>query len=150
MKTILLCLLIGFTLSYNAQAAVNYARKYWSHYNSKYANYASKGGDCSNFVSQCLIAGGQSLAKCKSFVSWYDNYGCLPRVRDLDLCLQKLGWKRSTSKPPGFKAGYPMILTDLSHAIIATSVSGNKIKYAGHTTNRFDYPLGSSVYYYYL
>ena len=44
--------------SYNASAAVDYARQYWNNYNSAYTNYNSVGGDCANFVSQCLYAGG--------------------------------------------------------------------------------------------
>ena len=44
--------------SYNASAAVDYARQYWNNYNPAYTNYNSVGGDCANFVSQCLYAGG--------------------------------------------------------------------------------------------
>ena len=43
---------------YNRDAAVAYARQYALNYNSQYDDYASGGGDCMNFVSQCLYAGG--------------------------------------------------------------------------------------------
>lgn len=43
---------------YNPSAAVEYAGKYWNNYNPAYGNYNSVGGDCANFVSQCLYAGG--------------------------------------------------------------------------------------------
>lgn len=44
--------------SYQISRAVAYADRYWKHYNHSYHNYANEGGDCANFVSQCLYAGG--------------------------------------------------------------------------------------------
>ncbi|MBS6475565.1 MAG: amidase domain-containing protein [Clostridiales bacterium] len=44
--------------SYNRAESVKYANKYWQNYNSNYPNYDSAGGDCTNFVSQCVHAGG--------------------------------------------------------------------------------------------
>ena len=48
--------------NYNRIAARDYARKWWgpytSNYNPAYNNYVGKGGDCANFVSQCVYAGG--------------------------------------------------------------------------------------------
>ena len=87
MKTIILILLLGISLSYDAGAALNYAKKYCSgsHYNPKYHDYRNVGGDCANFVSQCLTAGGLSLDGC----SGKDNKGMLPNVGDLITCLKK-------------------------------------------------------------
>ncbi len=45
--------------SYNWTAAKDYALAHWSSYNSSYCNYNPCGGDCANFVSQCLRAGNQ-------------------------------------------------------------------------------------------
>lgn len=44
--------------SYNRTAAIAYADKYCKSYNKSYNSYKGKGGDCANFVSQCLFAGG--------------------------------------------------------------------------------------------
>jgi glucan-binding YG repeat protein len=44
--------------NYQISKAVSYADRYWKHYNHSYHNYANEGGDCANFVSQCLYAGG--------------------------------------------------------------------------------------------
>lgn len=52
--------------SYNPQAAVEYSDKYAISYNSSYSNYNSIGGDCANFVSQCLYAGGLKMTD-----GWY-------------------------------------------------------------------------------
>ncbi|MDJ0466422.1 amidase domain-containing protein [Streptomyces sp. H27-C3] len=45
---------------YNYAAMATYAEKYWSNYNPAYPSYdgAGAGGDCTNFVSQALKAGG--------------------------------------------------------------------------------------------
>ncbi|MCH5339387.1 MAG: amidase domain-containing protein [Acetatifactor sp.] len=47
--------------SYNASDAVAYAQKYFYPYNSEYPDWRPYGGDCANFVSQCLYAGGKSM-----------------------------------------------------------------------------------------
>lgn len=43
--------------TYNREKAVNYAH-IWSHRrNPKYLDFSKLGGDCTNFISQCLYAG---------------------------------------------------------------------------------------------
>ncbi|QBJ70232.1 hypothetical protein C3496_25220 [Bacillus anthracis] len=44
--------------SYNPSAAVSYALKWANSVNPKYGTFGGKGGDCTNFVSQALFAGG--------------------------------------------------------------------------------------------
>ena len=46
------------TYTYNVSKAIAYADKYCINYNSSYNSYKGRGGDCANFVSQCLFAGG--------------------------------------------------------------------------------------------
>lgn len=45
---------------YDRDAAVSYANDWAEDANPKYTNYIDQGGDCTNFVSQCLYAGGMS------------------------------------------------------------------------------------------
>lgn len=45
---------------YNYQAMANYANQYWDNYNPAYRTFADTGGDCTNFVSQAMRAGGWS------------------------------------------------------------------------------------------
>lgn len=49
------------TSSYEHSKAVEYAEKYYSDYNTDYPDWRPYGGDCANFVSQCLYAGGKSM-----------------------------------------------------------------------------------------
>ena len=43
--------------SYNRQAAADYALQYAENRNAAYGDYTNCGGDCTNFVSQSLLAG---------------------------------------------------------------------------------------------
>ncbi|WP_405723826.1 amidase domain-containing protein [Streptomyces sp. NBC_01537] len=44
--------------TYNYAAMAAYAEKYWKNYNPAYRKFNEAGGDCTNFVSQSLKAGG--------------------------------------------------------------------------------------------
>jgi hypothetical protein len=57
--------------TYNRINAANYAYRYWSSPNSAYCDFSSGGGDCTNFVSQCLSAGGWN-----GNTRWYWNGYC--------------------------------------------------------------------------
>ena len=48
------------TAAYDYTAAANYANTYYENYNTNYPNWSSY-GDCANFISQCLFAGGKSM-----------------------------------------------------------------------------------------
>ena len=145
MKVTLLLVLLGFALSYNANAAVKYALAHCKNYNQNYNTYPGK--DCANFVSQCLIAGGQSLSGCGGL----DGKGAIPLVDNLKSCLSSKGWKKSSTRPSSFKAGYPFFHNSYSHAMIATSVNSGSVYYAGHTNDRCgDVSISSGVTWYYL
>jgi len=62
--------------TFNRTAAVKYAKQYALTYNSDYISYPS---DCTNFVSQALLAGGWTMVKGsrKSERVWYYSSGLL-------------------------------------------------------------------------
>lgn len=43
---------------YSREKAILYAEKYWNFRNPKFFNFDKLGGDCTNFISQCLFYGG--------------------------------------------------------------------------------------------
>ncbi len=47
--------------SYSTTDAVAYAEQHYNTYNSAYPDWTSYGGDCANFISQCLYAGGKDM-----------------------------------------------------------------------------------------
>ena len=57
-------------LPYNPDAAVDYAHRWAFKRNPKYGDFEEMGGDCTNFVSQCLIAGGAVMNGTKD-VGWF-------------------------------------------------------------------------------
>lgn len=61
--------------SYNRELSVEYALKWSISSNNQYYNYVNDGGDCTNFVSQALRAGGikfvGSKANATSIKSWF-------------------------------------------------------------------------------
>lgn len=48
-------------MSYNREKALAYARKWAFDRNSAYYDFSAIGGDCTNFISQCLYAGCGSM-----------------------------------------------------------------------------------------
>lgn len=59
--------------SYNRSAAKTYALKYVLSPNSKYANFEKDRGNCTNFTSQCLYAGGIKKDKTGNYKWYYES-----------------------------------------------------------------------------
>lgn len=60
--------------AYNGAAAAAYADTYWQTYNPAWPSFANSGGDCTNFVSQALYAGGISMRPSPTYsgdAAWY-------------------------------------------------------------------------------
>lgn len=49
---------VGYRFTYNRLAAVQYAERWWNEYNPAYKSFDV---DCTNFISQCLHAGGAPM-----------------------------------------------------------------------------------------
>jgi hypothetical protein len=49
---------ISVAASYNYTAMAAYAEQYWDNYNPDYRTFQDTGGDCTNFISQAMRAGG--------------------------------------------------------------------------------------------
>lgn len=60
---------------YDYDAAVNYARLYVKNYNPNYPDWTPYGGDCANFASQCLYAGGKPMrgTNPNDALSWFSS-----------------------------------------------------------------------------
>ncbi|WP_328222920.1 amidase domain-containing protein [Streptomyces sp. NBC_00310] len=60
--------------AYNYNAMATYTEKYWKNYNSAYRKYNAAGGDCTNYLSQGLLAGGWkqiSTVTPEEYDTWY-------------------------------------------------------------------------------
>ncbi|MFP3155834.1 amidase domain-containing protein [Lachnospiraceae bacterium ZAX-1] len=59
-------------MAYNRMNAVAYAHRWAFARNPMYMNFTGIGGDCTNFISQCILAGGAPMNYEKTF-GWYYN-----------------------------------------------------------------------------
>jgi hypothetical protein len=64
-----------FTVQYDYGAMARYAETYWDNYNSAYRTFADVGGDCTNFISQAMRAGGwaDDTGWYRSAENWWYN-----------------------------------------------------------------------------
>jgi hypothetical protein len=60
---------------YNRSMAYTYAESYWDIYNPWFRDLCPSGGDCANFASQVVLAGGYPKQWSGSRKWWYDNKG---------------------------------------------------------------------------
>ena len=167
MKVLLLISLLIGAFTYDRNGAVAYAHQYARSPNHKCGNYIkctpcsywggeacgypSQGGDCANFVSQCLVKGGghPSLSGrtyyCRGYPCGFEE----PGAQKLSQCLQYKGWRstcgRLMAPPSNIKAGDVLIYhrtscTDFSaHAVIVTQ-GGSSAKISCHSSTQVNVP----------
>ena len=131
MKLSILFLIFQFIFSYQPSEAVKYAIKYGVENNPKYITYDERENEDVNFVSQCLFAGGQSFSGCRG----KDRKGMIYFYNDLLDCLRSKNWTESRTRDSNFKAGYPILLYQDRHPMIAIDFGGDKTIYCGHRNN---------------
>jgi len=179
-KLILLISLIISISSYNRQKAVDYAEKWWnkanhdcksdhdactpySYWGSESCGFKSHGGDCANFVSQCLLAGGHpklTKGECRGYPCGVEEVG----ATKLAHCLKdSYGWKSTCghreAPPKNIKKGDVIVYfegskcTGNSHAAIVVS-GGKSPTIACHSSNHYgisyDYQKNDKSYYNWL
>ena len=168
MKTILLILLslvLFIHCEYSRSGAVAYARQ-WAHgvnhqcgdnylactpasyFGREHCGYESHGGDCANFVSQCLVFGGnhEKLHKtknCRGYPCGFEE----PGAQRLGFCLQDKGWTSTCGyllAPPDYiKEGDVLIYHEgscggfKSHAVFVTQGGSNAL-IACHSSEQLD------------
>jgi hypothetical protein len=134
---------------YNATAAVAYAHTYatspnYSTYPGSYT-YVYADQDCTDFVSQCALAGGIPATS-----YWYAYSNPWIRVLDFYDYMISNGYASSVAGPrgagtAGARAGDVVQFSDditFIHSVILTgTVNGGNWVYCGHSKNRLDYPL---------
>lgn len=151
MKYIILLLsFIYIVYGYDRDKACEYAKRYAYNYNPNYKNYNSVGGDCANFVSQCLIAGGFNFKKICPDVA-YGEGGTVPNEVCLANCLKRNGWTETTYAPTNFQKGDVVTYSNPGHAVIAVQGYPN-ILIAAHNSDRYGTSVNyrdGAVYYHY-
>ena len=178
MKILFITLLVFVASGYDRNGAVNYANQWWNGINHKCGNHEScnpcsywgtehcgysgpaMGGDCANFVSQCLVKGGghpklNGGAPCRGYPCGFEEIG----AANLGECLKKKGWQSSCGHqkgpPSNIKVGDVIVYHSDScsgrgHAVIITQISGGSPKITCHSSERhnvdYTYIFGSKPY----
>lgn len=71
---LLACQTASAASGYNGAGAAIYADTYWQNYNPSWPSFANSGGDCTNFVSQAMYAGGIAMRTAPTYsgnAAWY-------------------------------------------------------------------------------
>ena len=164
--------------SYSRDGAIAYAREHVHNINHECGNYQSctpasywgdehcgysseNGGDCANFVSQCLVLGGNhdplnGTPSCRGFPCGWEEVG----AKRLGDCLEEKGWISTCDyllEPPSYiKEGDVLIYHSEScssfgaHAVIVTE-AGSNVKITCHSNEQLDVSykyMGTSKPYY--
>ena len=143
-------------IPYNRQAAIDYAREWAFRRNPRFLDFSDLGGDCTNFVSQCLYAGSgvmnftpvfgwYYLSSSNRTASWTgveylynfltSNEGTGPFGREVGENEAEIGDVVQLGDADG----------DFYHTIIITSLYPEFLV-ASHSNDAFDRPLSSYDY----
>ena len=145
------------TIKYDRIAAISYALKWAESRNPEYFNFDNFGGDCTNFVSQCLYAGSKTM-NYTPIVGWYynsaydrtaswtgvdylykfltTNNGYGPFAKNIDINKIELGEVVELGRFNG----------DFYHAAIISDIKNGKIYVCAHTFDVKNKPLDSYLY----
>lgn len=127
---------------YNSSQAIYYARTYALNYNKQYNSFSGIGGDCTNFVSQCVHAGGIPL----SYV-WKPYSNPWIRVHELYSYLLRMGHGIDITKSSNYSPGcivqfYANTKGYYSHSgILTEKLTNGDYLYCCHSYDKLDYPL---------
>ena len=177
----LIALAAGASAAYNRDAAVSYAKTWWdkanhdcssgfedctpyAYYGGEHCDYGSHGGDCADFVSQCLLAGGHTPlnqgGSCRGYPCGKEEVG----AKNLGDCLAGThGWTRTCGyhqpPPDNIIPGDVLVYHSDScdgysaHAVLVVS-GGSNPTIACHSTSHYgidyNYMAGTHDYYEWL
>ncbi|MCF1506971.1 amidase domain-containing protein [Streptomyces glomeratus] len=144
---------------YDYKAMAAYAQKYWNHYNPDYPDFNGQGagGDCTNFVSQSLKAGGWKHVPgyTSDFHKWFGNSEI---QSDSFVGVNEFSWFALSSKRVTSLANvYQLDVGDVlqmdfnkdgskDHSMIVTYRSPQGVPYVTyHSTNTFNRSVASII-----
>lgn len=153
--------------TYNGNNAASYAQTYAMNPNPAYRDFTNNGGDCTNFISQSLYAGGwEEIGKYSytSYDSWYYDGSYTPLYsytwtsatylynfmmrhsnRATYRSLSNTPWPDYFQKGDVIQIDYVPSDANINHTMIITGISGNDLLVSYHTPNIKDTSLQSIV-----
>lgn len=139
---------------YNRQAAVEYARRWALGKNPKYYHFGGIGGDCTNFISQCLLAGG-AVMNYNRYGGWFyisssnrsPSWTSVAFLQEFLLDENSIGPKARVCTLKELERGDLIQLrqnpTHFNHSLIVTKIERGQIYVCAHSNDALDKPLSS-------
>lgn len=143
---------------YDRIKAVEYAYKWALSRNPNYYNYDNIGGDCTNFISQCVFAGSKIMNFEKDIGWYYKNANNKsPSWTGVEYLHKYLTRKNKTIGPIGKTVElYNIVLGDIiqlsfnnnnfEHSLFVTKIQNNNIYVSTHTEDNLNKPLSLYKY----
>ncbi len=145
-------------ITYNRIEAVKYARTWALNENPNYFHFEGIGGDCTNFISQCLLAGG-GIMNYDKYYGWFyiDKNNRAPSWTSVQYLQRFLLGNNS----PGFKCKILPIEqlkigdiiqirqnpTSFNHSVIISKITSREIYVCAHSNDALDKPLSEYNYF---
>lgn len=138
---------------YNHIQAVNYAKKWALSRNPKYYNFDKLGGDCTNFVSQCIYTGSNIMNYLPN--GWYYNSlnDRSPSWTSVEFLYNFLKSNKNAGPFCELTNKDNILIGDViqigngtapfHHSLIVTKIENNNIFTSSHTNDSLDKPLSS-------
>ena len=150
------------TYPYDRVRAVRYAQRYAYGRNPAFGDFSDLGGDCTNFVSQCVYAGCCAMNETHDF-GWYyrsmedrapawsgveafyafftgafraQNGGDGPYAHEIPLDAAEVGDVIQMANDVG----------DFTHAVLITGAAGGEVLVSAHTYDSLNRPLSTYEY----
>lgn len=127
-----------------------YANKWWDGRNTRdYADYSNVGGDCANFVSQCLIDGGMDLVQDGNIpsghigiggtITWCDSlHAHLKNFQHAEVTFGENAGQAPFNLSPGDVVIFGRDDDIYSHAAIVATGNGGNVLLAAHSGDHND------------
>ena len=142
---------------YNRERAVEYARRWALSRNPLFENFSGIGGDCTNFASQCVLAGCCQMNYTPTF-GWYyvsssdrtPSWTGVEFFYDFMTTNEEEGPFATEVRRRQIQIGDLIQLADESgdfyHTLVVSRISGLQILVCAHSQDSLDRPLSSYNY----
>ena len=142
---------------YQREHAIAYANRWWNSRNPLFPDFSDSGGDCTNFVSQCIFAGSCQMNDTPTFGWYYRDMG----DRSPSWTGVEYLWQFLTTNPEVGPFGHEVASTQMQlgdvvqlgnrdgvfyHSLLLTGYSSDGLLLTAHTNDARNRPLSSYSY----
>ena len=142
---------------YNREKAALYAQKWALGSNPDFYHFSGIGGDCTNFISQCLLAG-ESVMNYDQFYGWFyiNSYNRSPSWTSVEYLNRFLLGRGRVGPVAKIVSIEKLEIGDLiqlrqnpfrfNHSVIITKIENGEIYVCAHTDDSLNRPLSTYSY----